>query len=87
MPRGQLNIPYGEHHAGDFVKLVKCCEAVLGYDCKYTWLDTGYINKQCSAELKESIRSMFSWYQNFMIYITFNVVYSRVRSCFRQFRT
>ena len=52
-----------------FFKLVKFCEAALKYKCNYVWLDTGCINKQSSAELEESIRSMFSWYRNSQICI------------------
>ncbi|KAF8219215.1 hypothetical protein L208DRAFT_1227448, partial [Tricholoma matsutake] len=61
-------LPQG-HCATDLVKLVKFCEAALGYQCDYVWLDTGCINKQSSAKLEESIRSMFSWYQNSKICI------------------
>jgi hypothetical protein len=46
------------------VKLIKFCELAWRYKCKYVWLDTGCINKGSSAELEESIRSMFSWYRN-----------------------
>jgi hypothetical protein len=53
-----------DHHAGGFVKFVKFCEAALQLHCDYVWLDTGCINKQSSAELEESIRSMFRWYRN-----------------------
>jgi hypothetical protein len=53
-----------DHHASDFVKLVKFCEAAERCNCKYVWLDTACINKQSSTELEESIRSMFSWYRN-----------------------
>jgi hypothetical protein len=48
-----------DHCAGGFVKLVRFCEVALQRKCKYVWLDTGCINKQNSAELQESIRSMF----------------------------
>jgi len=53
-----------DHCAGGFVKLVRFCEVALQRECKYVWLDTGCINKQNSAELQESIRSMFRWYRN-----------------------
>jgi hypothetical protein len=50
---------------GGFVKLVKFCNiAWREYRCQYVWFDTGCINKESSAELEESIRSMFSWYRN-----------------------
>ncbi|KAG8817844.1 hypothetical protein FRC17_011065, partial [Serendipita sp. 399] len=32
--------------------------------CKYAWADTICINKESSAELDESIRSMFAWYRD-----------------------
>jgi hypothetical protein len=60
-----------DHHGGDrdFVKLVKFCEEAKRCGCNYAWLDTGCIDKQSSAELEESIRSMFSWYRNSKICI------------------
>ncbi|KAF8961976.1 hypothetical protein BDZ97DRAFT_1166513 [Flammula alnicola] len=48
----------------DFVKLVEFCNLSLQYGCNYVWFDTGCIDKSSSAELEESIRSMFSWYHN-----------------------
>jgi hypothetical protein len=56
----------GDNQASDFVKLVKFCEVA---QCDFVWLDTGCINKQSSAELEESIRSMFRWYRNSSICI------------------
>ncbi|KAF8961969.1 hypothetical protein BDZ97DRAFT_1166094 [Flammula alnicola] len=47
-----------------FVKLVEFCNLSLQYGCNYVWFDTGCIDKSSSAELEESIRSMFSWYRN-----------------------
>ena len=58
-----------DHCATDLVKLVKFCEAALRWQCNFVWLDTGCINQQSSAELEESIRSMFSWYRNSKICI------------------
>jgi hypothetical protein len=51
-------------YASDFVKLVRFCEEASRRQCDFVWLDTGCIDKQSSAELEESIRSMFSWYRN-----------------------
>ena len=56
-------------YASDFVKLVMFCEAASRHQCDFVWLDTGCIDKQSSAELEESIRSMFSWYRNSKICI------------------
>ena len=58
-----------DHCASGLVKLVKFCEAALQRQCNYVWLDTGCINKESSAELEESIRSMFGWYRNSKICI------------------
>src|SRR6267154_5943631 len=41
------------------------------YDCKYVWFDTGCINKESSAELDESIQSMFKWYRGSEICIAY----------------
>lgn len=53
---------------GGFVntwKLVRFCDlAHRVYACKFAWIDTCCIDKTSSAELDESIRSMFRWYQN-----------------------
>ncbi|KIJ64855.1 hypothetical protein HYDPIDRAFT_89820, partial [Hydnomerulius pinastri MD-312] len=45
-------------------KLVMFGELSLQRGCKYAWLDTACIDKTSSAELEESIRSMYSWYRN-----------------------
>jgi Heterokaryon incompatibility protein (HET) len=57
------------HKANDFVKLVKFCKKASEYQCNFVWLDTGCIDKDSSAELEESIRSMFKWYKNSRICI------------------
>jgi hypothetical protein len=41
------------------------------YHCEYVWFDTGCINKESSAELEESIRSMFKWYRDSEICIAY----------------
>lgn len=43
----------------DLIKLVEFCTIASKYGCKYVWFDTGCIDKSRSAELEESIRSMF----------------------------
>ncbi|PPQ84828.1 hypothetical protein CVT25_015122 [Psilocybe cyanescens] len=46
-------------------KLVRFCDlAYRVYGCEFAWIDTCCIDKTSSAELDESIRSMFRWYQN-----------------------
>ncbi|KAG8822297.1 hypothetical protein FRC17_009605 [Serendipita sp. 399] len=39
--------------------------------CSYAWADTICINKESSAELDESIRSMFAWYRDSHICIVY----------------
>ena len=48
---------------GAYLKVVYACEQALrdGYD--YIWIDTCCIDKRSSAELSESINSMYAWYQ------------------------
>lgn len=48
---------------GAYLKVVYACKQALrdGYD--YIWIDTCCIDKRSSAELSESINSMYAWYQ------------------------
>ncbi|KAG1859362.1 hypothetical protein DFJ58DRAFT_744713 [Suillus subalutaceus] len=41
-----------------------CRKAKDDHDCEFAWSDTCCIDKSRSAELDESIRSMFRWYRN-----------------------
>ncbi|KIJ59765.1 hypothetical protein HYDPIDRAFT_118111 [Hydnomerulius pinastri MD-312] len=45
------------------------CSKARAYGCRFAWSDTCCINKESSAELDESIRSMFRWYHNAFICI------------------
>lgn len=45
-------------------KVVQCCQQALEDDIDYVWIDTCAIDKSSSADLSESINSMFAWYQN-----------------------
>ncbi|KAH7069119.1 hypothetical protein BKA63DRAFT_536360 [Paraphoma chrysanthemicola] len=48
-----------------YAKVVRTCEiARTKYNMPYAWIDTCCINKSSSAELSESINSMFRWYQD-----------------------
>ncbi|KAK6382265.1 hypothetical protein LTS17_004152 [Exophiala oligosperma] len=47
-----------------FEKLRKTCLRAKEDGLEYVWIDTCCINKQSSAELSESINSMYRWYQN-----------------------
>ncbi|KAE8448893.1 hypothetical protein EG329_008689 [Mollisiaceae sp. DMI_Dod_QoI] len=46
-----------------YVKIKETCIRALRHDLKYAWVDTCCIDKASSAELTESINSMFQWYQ------------------------
>ncbi|KAH6889426.1 heterokaryon incompatibility protein-domain-containing protein, partial [Thelonectria olida] len=49
-----------------WVKIVKFCQTVTQFfpePLEYVWVDTCCIDKTSSAELSESINSMFRWYQ------------------------
>ncbi|KAG8823156.1 hypothetical protein FRC19_004527 [Serendipita sp. 401] len=45
-------------------KLLGCLKVTTQRQCKYAWIDTICINKESSAELDESIRSMYAWYRD-----------------------
>lgn len=47
-----------------YQKLLGCCSKSAKEGFEYTWIDTCCIDKTSSAELSESINSMFAWYQN-----------------------
>ncbi|GES61640.1 HET-domain-containing protein [Aspergillus terreus] len=44
-------------------KVEKCCQQAVQEDLNYVWIDTCCIDKSSSAELSESINSMYSWYE------------------------
>jgi hypothetical protein len=53
-------------------KLVNFCRtAWKDYGVAFGWMDTICINKDSSAELDESIRSMYKWYQGAHVCITY----------------
>jgi hypothetical protein len=45
-------------------KLINFLQESKSKKCKYAWVDTICINKESSAELDESIRSMYAWYRD-----------------------
>jgi len=49
-----------------YIKLTRLCDTVRNRrpDCKWVWADTCCIDKTSSAELSETINSMFQWYKN-----------------------
>jgi hypothetical protein len=44
-------------------KIEFCCKEAISRNINYVWIDTCSIDKSSSAELSESINSMYSWYQ------------------------
>jgi hypothetical protein len=53
-------------------KLVNFCKAAWkDHGLTLGWIDTVCINKESSAELDESIRSMYTWYSNAEVCITY----------------
>ncbi|KAH8679676.1 heterokaryon incompatibility protein-domain-containing protein [Tricladium varicosporioides] len=53
----------GPEMAG-WVKIQGCCAQAASDGFAYTWIDSCCIDKSSSAELSETINSMFRWYQN-----------------------
>lgn len=44
-------------------KFIQFCEATKAYHCRFVWTDTACIRSESTAELDESIRSMYEWYR------------------------
>ncbi|RDW82406.1 hypothetical protein BP6252_03518 [Coleophoma cylindrospora] len=53
----------GEHKDG-YKKIRFCAQQAANDGLEYFWVDTCCIDKSSSAELQESINSMFRWYQD-----------------------
>lgn len=66
-PQDLCNLPQGP----GFEKLLKFCKEARRHGCMYAWSDTCCINKESSSELQEAIRSMYRWYHNAEICITY----------------
>jgi hypothetical protein len=47
-----------------YIKVKETCLRALDHGVQYAWIDTCCIDKTSSAELTESINSMFQWYKN-----------------------
>ncbi|KAF8963120.1 heterokaryon incompatibility protein-domain-containing protein [Flammula alnicola] len=53
-------------------KLAKFCEVAAGdHGVSFAWMDTVCINKDSTSELDESIRSMYRWYRDSYVCITY----------------
>jgi hypothetical protein len=78
--RGEYReVTYGDWNRREFDpeqpgyrKLVNFCRTVWkDYGVAFGWMDTVCINKESSTELDESIRSMYKWYKNASVCITY----------------
>ncbi|KAH9950529.1 heterokaryon incompatibility protein-domain-containing protein [Amylocystis lapponica] len=62
---------YTEVPEAGFIKLTRFCQLARMHGCRWAWADTCCIDKTSSAELDESIRSMYQWYENAKICIVY----------------
>ncbi|KAJ2894663.1 hypothetical protein MKZ38_007321 [Zalerion maritima] len=54
-----------------YKKIIKTCDLAKSRGLTYAWVDTCCIDKTSSAELTESINSMFAWYRGANVCIAF----------------
>lgn len=47
-----------------YTKITQTCRIALEHGLEYAWIDTCNIDKSSSAELSESINSMYNWYRD-----------------------
>lgn len=59
----QWRLAIDEKRAG-FSKITQACRTTREMDLDYIWIDSCCIHKSKSAELNESINSMYRWYRN-----------------------
>lgn len=62
----ELRTDTGKHKSG-YAKIRFCAERAAEDGLEYFWVDTCCIDKSSSAELTESINSMYKWYQQAQI--------------------
>jgi hypothetical protein len=67
----EMGLPSSRQAKQGFVKITRACETALSLGLEYIWVDTCCIDKTSSAELTESINSMFEWYRKSEICIVF----------------
>ncbi|KAL6901193.1 heterokaryon incompatibility domain-containing protein [Trichoderma evansii] len=68
---GREEVSFQDFHSPDlreklagFSKIKSACKQAYSHGLDYAWVDTCCIDKSSSAELSESINSMFKWYKN-----------------------
>jgi hypothetical protein len=54
-----------------FEKVDRCCKLVAKEGFEYVWIDTCCIDKNSSSELSEAINSMYRWYKEAQVCITY----------------
>lgn len=50
------------HNSSGYRKITQCCKIAKSQGLEWAWVDTCCIDKTSSAELSESINSMYAWY-------------------------
>jgi hypothetical protein len=58
-----MNNPANAENKKRYLKIKRTCERALSQRIRLAWVDTCCIDKSSSAELSESINSMFLWYK------------------------
>jgi len=59
---GDMREPYTAREMKGFTKIERSCQRAAADGLQWIWIDTCCIDKASSAELSESINSMFEWY-------------------------
>ncbi|KAK0742637.1 heterokaryon incompatibility protein-domain-containing protein [Schizothecium vesticola] len=67
----EMGLPSARQDKQGFIKITGACDTALSLGLEYIWVDTCCIDKTSSAELTESINSMFAWYLKSRICIVF----------------
>lgn len=57
----EMGVPCSRQGKQGFVKIMRACEATMSLRLEYICVNTCCIDKTSSAELTESINSMFEW--------------------------
>jgi hypothetical protein len=59
-----LNVSPSVKAKTGYQKIINCVHTMKELGCDYVWIDTCCIDKSSSAELSESINSMYNFYKN-----------------------
>jgi hypothetical protein len=70
--QSKVEVKSFDMHVGGLGKLYAFCQKARNdFNCSFAWCDMCCIDKTSSSELDEAIRSMFRWYRNSHICITY----------------